>query len=101
MGTSVVEPGQRLHLSGRLDVHTAADARLALVAALAGGAGDLEVDCSAIEAIDATGLGVLVGVHRRADRAGRTLVLIDVSPAVSRVLSLTRLERVLHTSRAA
>ncbi len=102
MGTTFVdEPGQRLHLSGRLDVHVAADVRLALVEALAGGAGELQVDCSGVEAMDATGLGVLVGVHRRADRAGRTLVLVDVSPAVRRVLTLTRLERVLHTSRVA
>lgn len=100
-GSFVDEPGQRLHLSGRLDVHAAADVRLALVRALEGGAGELQVDCSGIEAMDATGLGVLVGMHRRADRVGRTLVLVDVSPAVRRVLSLTRLERVLRTSRVA
>jgi anti-sigma B factor antagonist len=93
----VTVPGQRMELTGRLDVHTAADVRLALVDAVSQGTGDLVVDLSAVEALDATGLGVLVGAHRRADRAGRTLLLSDCSLAVSRVLFLTRLEKVLHT----
>lgn len=96
--TRVSAAGQRLELAGRLDVHTAADARLALVDAVSRGTGDLVVDLSQVEALDATGLGVLVGAHRRADRAGRTLVLTDCSSAVTRVLFLTRLEKVLHTA---
>lgn len=97
MSTTAHLPGQRLALTGRLDVHNAADVRLSLVDAVAAGSGDLVVDLSAVEAIDATGLGVLVGAHRRADRAGRVLVLEDCSDAVTRVLFLTRLEKVLHT----
>ena len=93
----ITVPGQRLSLDGRLDVHNAADVRLALVDAVSAGSGDLLVDLSEVEALDATGLGVLVGAHRRADRAGRTLVLTDCSLPVARVLFLTRLEKVLHT----
>ena len=95
---SEVEPGQLVQLVGRLDVHAAADVRLALNDAVATGTGDLVIDLAALEALDATGLGVLVGAHRRADRAGRTLVLRDVTPPVWRVLFLTRLDRVLHVS---
>jgi anti-anti-sigma factor len=51
--------------------------------------------------VDATGLGVLVGAHRKAGRAGRTLVLRDVPPPVGRLLFLTRLDRVLRTSHSA
>jgi anti-anti-sigma regulatory factor len=43
---------------------------------------------------------VLVGAHRRAVRAGRTLVLRDVTPGVARVLHLTRLDRVLRQVRS-
>ena len=46
--------------------------------------------------VDATGLGVLVGAHRRARRAGRTLVLRDVPAPVARLLLLSRLDRVLR-----
>lgn len=92
------DPGRVVVLAGHLDVHGAADVRLALADAVASGDGDLVIDLAALEAIDATGLGVLVGAHRRAGRTGRTLVLRDVTPAVGRVLFLTRLDRVLRTS---
>jgi anti-anti-sigma factor len=93
-----VHPGQVVHLTGRLDVHAAADARLALAGALQSGTGDLVIDLAALEAVDATGLGVLVGAHRSAGRTGRTLVLRDVPPSVQRLLFLTRLDRVLRLS---
>ena len=94
-----VHPGQVLVLTGHLGVAAAADARLALAAAVDHGAGDLVLDLTALEGIDATGLGVLVGAHRRAGRAGRSLVLRDASPAVGRLLLVTRLDRVLHQTR--
>ena len=93
------DDGSAVALSGRLDVHAAADARLALAQAVDRGEGELVVDLAALEAVDATGLGVLVGAHRRAQRAGRTLVLADVPDPVARMLFLTRLDRVLQTRR--
>ena len=94
----LVEPGQLLHLTGRLDVHAAADVRMALADAVELGSGDLVIDLASLEGVDATGLGVLVGAHRRAGRAGRRLVLRDVQPPVHRLLFLTRLDRVLRLS---
>ncbi|MGZ6793965.1 MAG: STAS domain-containing protein [Mycobacteriales bacterium] len=88
-------------LTGRLDVHAAADVRLALAEAVDSGDGELVLDLAALEAVDATGLGVLVGAHRRAQRAGRTLVLEDVPDGVGRILLVTRLDRVLRTRRSA
>lgn len=97
----VVEPGRMVALSGRLDVSVAADIRLALVAAADDGTGELVLDLRGLASLDATGLGVLVGTHRRAQRAGRVLVLADVTPAVARLLFLTRLDKVLRTRRSA
>lgn len=96
----VQRPGQALALRGRLDVHVTADVRLALAAAVADGTGALVLDVSGIEGVDAPGLGVLVAAHRRAGRAGRTLVLRDVPPPLWRVLRLARLDRVLHVTRS-
>lgn len=100
MHVEVVD-GSLLALSGRLDVHTAADVRLALAAAVAAGVGELVLDLSEVVVVDATGLGVLVGAHRDAGRAGRVLVLRDIAPAVARMLLLTRLDRVLKIRRSA
>jgi anti-anti-sigma factor len=96
-----LEHGRIVSMTGRLDVHAAADVRLALADAVAAGDGELVIDLASLETVDATGLGVLVGAHRRAGRAGRTLVLRDVPPPVGRILFLTRLDRVLRCSRSA
>lgn len=87
--------GSMVELGGRLDARHAAAARETLHAAIAAGTGDLVVDLSGIELIDATGLGVLVGAHRRARLDGRDLVLRGVPPRVGRLLARTRLARVL------
>ncbi|HLL37860.1 STAS domain-containing protein [Streptomyces sp. NPDC052773] len=82
-------------VEGRLDVRTAADARAALHSAVDGGVGDIVLDLSALDSWDATGLGVIMGAHRRAGRCGRRLVLRGVPPQMQRLLVATRLHRIL------
>ncbi|MFC4589236.1 STAS domain-containing protein [Sphaerisporangium corydalis] len=90
-------PGyQVVSVGSRLDVGTVARVRPRLHAAVDAGDGDMIVDLSELEMIDAAGLGVLVGTHRRALRAERRLVLRAVPPRVMRVLAITRLHRVLR-----
>jgi len=87
--------GAEVVVTGRLDVHTVADVRLLLHAVIDRGHGDVMVHLAGAEVHDATGLGVLVGAHHRARRAGRRLVLVDVSPRLDRLLRVSRLHRVL------
>ena len=94
-------PGRLVVLSGRLDVAAAEDVRLLLAEAVAAADGDLVLELSALAVVDAPGLGVLVGAHRRALRAGRTLVLRGVTDQVARLLFLSRLDRVLRVERDA
>jgi anti-anti-sigma factor len=95
-----VNDGHLVALSGRLDVHAAADVRLEIAEAVDSGHGELVLDLAQLESVDATGLGVLVSAHRRAQRAGRTLVLEDVPDPVGRLLLITRLDRILQTRRS-
>ncbi len=85
-------------LGGRLDVSAAAETRALLHAALDNGTGDLVVDLSDVEIIDATGLGVLLGADRRAKVLGRRLMVRGANPRVRRILRVTRLDRVLVLS---
>ena len=87
--------GQEVSVVGRLDVQTVPEVRLALHDILDRGVGDLLVHLAGAEVHDATGLGVIVGAHHRARRAGRRLVLVDVSPRLDRLLRASRLHRVL------
>ena len=57
------------------------------------GEGDLLLHIGALEIWDSAGLGVLVGAHRRARRAGRRVVLTEVPPRHLRLLRATRLHR--------
>jgi len=91
----VEEPGQVVRVSGRLDAHTVPDVRTALHDAVDSGSGDLVVEVHDIVVADATGLGVFVGAHRRAQRTGRRLVLRGVPLPALRLLRVTRLHRVL------
>jgi anti-anti-sigma factor len=87
-------------LAGRLDVRSVADVRSALYAAIDAGTGDLVVDVSGVETMDATGLGMLLGADRRAKLAGRRVVLHDAGPRLLRLLRATRLHRVLTVDEA-
>ncbi|MFI6501041.1 STAS domain-containing protein [Nonomuraea typhae] len=86
---------QVVRVGARLDAGTSAGVRPRLHEAVDTGTGDLIVDLTELEMIDATGLGVLVGTHRRALAADRRLVLRGVPPRIMRVLAVTRLNRVL------
>ena len=90
-----IRSGQEVSVSGRLDVHTVADVRLALHDVLDRGTGDLLVHLAEAEVHDATGLGVIVGAHHHARRSGRRLVLVDISPRLDRLVRASRLHRVL------
>jgi anti-anti-sigma factor len=96
-----IASGCEIALEGRLDVHSVADVRATLHAAIDAGSGDLVVDVSGVELVDATGLGVLVGADRRAKQAGRRVVLRDAAPRLLRILRATRLHRVLTVETGA
>lgn len=87
--------GKEVIVSGRLDVNSVAELRQGLQEVLGRGAGDLLVHLAEAEVHDATGLGVIVGLHHRARRVGRRLVLVDVSPRLDRLLHASHLDRVL------
>jgi len=99
MDVRVVRPGCSLALSGRLGSATVGDVRTAIAEAIDSGVEDLHLDLAGVELVDATGLGVLVGSHRRAERAGRRLVLCNVPERIDRLLLATRLHRVLVVER--
>jgi anti-anti-sigma factor len=97
---SIDDPGALVSVEGRLAAATVADLRAALVAAADTGCGDLVLDLAGVEIIDASGLGVLVGAHRLAERRQRRLVLRNVPERIERLLAATRLNRILAVEAA-
>ena len=80
-------------LPDRLDAGNSADVRQLLHEAVDHSVGDVRIDVSQVDVIDAAGLGVLVGTRRRADQLGVAVGLVDVPPRLHRLLAVTRLSR--------
>ena len=88
-----------IHLTGILDVRSVGDVRQTLNQLIDTSDGDVIVDLEEVDAVDATGLGLLVATHRRTQLLGRQLVLWHPMPSVVRILAVTRLHRILHVER--
>lgn len=78
-------------LRGSLDLATAPAVRSALLEAAEKGTHDLIVDLTQLEFLDSTGLGVLIGAHRRAAERGASFRLIVRDGPISRLLNITGL----------
>ena len=78
-----------------IDITTAYGLRAALASAARGHA-TVIVDMTRTRACDTTGLHVLVRAHRRALARGGELRLVNSSPDVRQLLSVTGLDRVIR-----
>ncbi|HKU68206.1 MAG TPA: STAS domain-containing protein [Candidatus Baltobacteraceae bacterium] len=88
-GTAII---YRLH--GSLDLATAPSLRAALIEAANEGKHDIIVDLTELEFLDSTGLGALIGAHRRAlENGGRVRLIVREGP-ISRLLNITGLMRI-------
>lgn len=90
-----------LLVRGRLDARSAPDLRQALQQLVDDGCGDALVDVAGVVMAEVSTLGLFLEAHRRAERAGRRLVLLDAPAPLGRVLRVTRLDRVLQTATSA
>jgi len=87
--------GHDVIIEGRLDVHTVPDIRDAIHAVIATGSGELRLHLRNAEIGDATGLGIILHLHRRATRAERRLLVVDPTDRTRRLLRGCRLDRIL------
>lgn len=86
------------HVAGELDVATAPRLREELVALLTDGRCHLVLDLGGVAFIDSTGLGVIVGLLKRARSLGGDLRLVCTNPSVRRVFEITALDRTMPLS---
>ena len=93
--------GPTLVLSGDFDVRSTWEVRNAIYDHLECHDGDVVVDLSGVSAVDLTALKVLAVATRHALRDGHHLTLRGCTPAVRRMLHLSRLIRVVEVERQA
>ncbi|MGH7728316.1 MAG: STAS domain-containing protein [Vulcanimicrobiaceae bacterium] len=78
-------------LAGNFDIATSPSVRAALVAAAERDEHDIIVDLSQVEFLDSTGLGALIGAHKRAAEHHGSVRLVVREGQIVRLLRITGL----------
>lgn len=93
--------GATLRLHGELDVASAPTLRDCVVTLISEGRTNIVFDCSALDFVDSTGLGVFIGTRARALAANGTVALEGVKPALQRLLTVSGIDGLFPTGAAA
>jgi anti-anti-sigma factor len=80
-----------VELTGEFDLHSCAAVRSVVDELLEGGVGEIVIDLNGVTFLDSSGLGTLVGLQKRANRAHARMALSGLSPQVGRILDITHL----------
>jgi anti-sigma B factor antagonist len=81
-------------VTGEVDAYTHAELRARLLDADAQGAANVIIDAAGIEFIDSSGIGALIGAHKRAVRRRGHLLIAAPEERFSKMLRIMGLHRV-------
>jgi anti-sigma B factor antagonist len=80
---------------GEIDLATVNTLRSAITEAMKQGASHLTLDLDRVTYIDSSGLGTLIGAHKRLEASGGSLTIRCSQARILRLLAITGLDRVL------
>lgn len=83
--------------TGEVDLYTAPRLKQRVADLAAEGRARVAIDLEAVDFLDSTGLGVLIGGLKRCREAGGDLALVAPQEPVRKVLTITGLDRVFPT----
>ena len=103
LATSEVEGATIIAVGGEIDVYTAPKLRDKITELVADGVYDIIVDMEAVEFLDSTGLGVLVGGLKKVRAHDGSLQLICTQDRLLKIFRITGLAKVfdIHDSAEA
>lgn len=87
-------------VAGELDVVGGPELRQHVIASVQDGHVNIVLDLTGVDYIDSFGLGVLVGVLKRARLAAGDIALVIPEPRVRRVLEVCDLDRVFRITKS-
>ena len=83
----------KVQLHGDVDIYNADELRAGLADIAEG---DVEIDCTDLQYIDSTGLGVLVSVLKRTREKGYMVRFWGLKPHIHKIFSLTALDELFE-----
>lgn len=84
-----------VRVDGDVDVATAPRLREHLIGVITGGQPRIVLDLDGVAFLDSTGLGVIVGVLKRARTLGGDLRIVCTQPGIRKVFEITALDRTM------
>ena len=96
LATRTVGDHTVLEIGGEIDVYTAPRLREHLIQLGDEGVIRLVADLSRVEFLDSTGIGVLVGAHRRLKSAQGALALVCPHERLLKIFRITGLDGIFH-----
>jgi anti-sigma B factor antagonist len=84
-----------LSVQGSIDVHTVPDLQRELAAIVEDGTTRVVVDLTAVDFLDSSALGALVGANKDILARNGTLRVVCAEPRLVRIFTITRLDEVL------
>lgn len=90
----------KIKLRGEIDHHTAAVVRLSMDELIRSRAPrTLLIDMSAVDFMDSSGLGLIMGRYALMQSVGGETVILDPSPATERIMGLAGMERMIKIKK--
>ncbi len=100
LATRSVSDHTVLEIGGEIDVYTAPRLRERLIEMVSTGEKRVVVDLGRVEFLDSTGLGVLVGAHRRLRANAGSLTLVCPHERLLKIFRITGLDSVFDIHKS-
>jgi len=84
----------KIKLIGEVDISTVAKLREDLYEIVDKNASDVRLDCSDLNYIDSTGLGVLVGVLKKVKEKNKNIYITNLKSNIQKLFFITGLDKV-------
>lgn len=83
----------KVFVSGEVDIYTAQQFKDKLYNVVDNSTYDLVIDCSGLNYIDSTGLGIFVGALKKIKLAGRSIYLENIKDNIKKLFIITGLDK--------
>lgn len=83
----------RVSVSGEVDIYTAQQFKEKLYSIVDNSGKDLVIDCSGLNYIDSTGLGIFVGALKKTKLAGKNIHLENIKDNIRKLFVITGLDK--------